>query len=41
MTSTGSEAVASRPITSEAIEAELDRRGHIVTSWSDLGSITL
>ncbi len=26
--------------TTEEIEAELDRRGHIVTSWDDLGSIT-
>ena len=41
MAITGSEETANDPITSEAIEAELDRRGHIVTSWSELGSITL
>jgi len=28
-------------ITSDEIEAELQRRGHVVTSWSELGSITL
>lgn len=28
-------------ITTEAIAAELDRRGHVVTSWDELGSITL
>lgn len=26
--------------TSEEIEAELERRGHMVTSWDDLGSVT-
>lgn len=29
------------PITPEEMEAELDRRGHIVTSWDELGAITL
>jgi hypothetical protein len=29
------------PMSSDQIEAELDRRGHIVTSWDGLGSITL
>ncbi len=29
------------PITMDAIEAELDRRGHVVTSWEELGAITL
>jgi len=29
------------PITSVEIQAELNRRGHIVTSWDELGSITL
>ncbi len=28
-------------LSTETIEAELDRRGHIVTSWDELGSITL
>lgn len=28
-------------LTAEEIEAELDRRGHVVTSWDELGSITL
>ena len=28
-------------LTSDAIEAELDRRGHIVTSWDELGAITI
>ena len=28
-------------LTPEAIESELDRRGHIVTSWDELGSITI
>lgn len=28
-------------ITTEEIAAELDRRGHIVTSWDQLGSLTL
>lgn len=30
-----------QPITDAEIEAELDRRGHIVTSWDQLGAITL
>jgi hypothetical protein len=29
------------PITDAEIEAELDRRGHVVTSWDELGDITL
>lgn len=29
------------PVTSEEIEAELNRRGHIATSWAGLGSITI
>ena len=28
-------------ITTEAIASELERRGHVVTSWDELGSITL
>ncbi len=27
--------------TTEEIEQELDRRGHIVTSWDDLGAVTI
>jgi len=41
MASTGSKTLSTKPITPEAIEAELDRRGHVVTSWGELGSITL
>lgn len=40
MTSTESEVVDS-PKSSAEIDAELDRRGHVVTSWTELGSITL
>ena len=29
------------PLTPEEISAELDRRGHIVTSWDEIGGITL
>lgn len=29
------------PITAEEMEAELERRGHVVTSWDELGTITL
>jgi hypothetical protein len=29
------------PLTPEETEAELERRGHLVTSWDELGSITL
>ncbi|MEE2683044.1 MAG: hypothetical protein VYD77_03850 [Actinomycetota bacterium] len=29
------------PQTPESIEQELDRRGHIVTSWEELGSVTI
>lgn len=28
-------------ITTEEITAELDRRGHVVTSWDELGAVTL
>lgn len=31
----------STPITTEEIEAELVRRGHVVTSWDELGAVTL
>ena len=31
----------SAPITSDEIEAELNRRGHVVTSWDGLGSVTI
>jgi hypothetical protein len=41
MASTEPEVVRSTPITSEEIESELDRRGHVATSWDELGSITL
>lgn len=41
MASSKSEVASTAPITSEEIEAELDRRGHVVTSWDELGSITL
>ncbi len=37
-TDTGGETAT---ITTEEIAAELDRRGHIVTSWDQLGSLTL
>lgn len=29
------------PTQSEALDGELERRGHVVTSWEDLGSITI
>lgn len=29
------------PLTTEQFEAELDRRGHVVTSWDELGSLTI
>ena len=29
------------PITDDEMQAELERRGHVVTSWEGLGSITL
>lgn len=41
MSSVEADVVSSAPITSEEFEAELDRRGHVVTSWDELGSITL
>jgi len=41
MASSESEVASIAPITSEEIEAELDRRGHVATSWDELGSITL
>lgn len=41
MPNTENDVVRNSPITSDEIEAELDRRGHIVTSWSELGSLTL
>lgn len=30
-----------QPITDDEMQAELERRGHVVTSWEGLGSITL
>ena len=30
-----------QPITTDESEAELDRRGHVVTSWEGLGAITI
>lgn len=41
MTITDVDDRSKQPITSEEVEAELDRRGHVVTSWEGLGSITL
>lgn len=41
MSSTETEVTRSNPVTAEEIDAELDRRGHVVTSWDELGSITL
>ena len=38
---TTDKATDTTPITTEMISAELDRAGHIVTSWDELGSITL
>ncbi|MGI9622344.1 MAG: hypothetical protein ACR2PK_05855 [Acidimicrobiales bacterium] len=35
------ERVSDGPLTPEKITAELDRRGHIVTSWDEIGAIEL
>ena len=35
------EATATTPMTSEELTKELERRGHVVTSWDEIGSITL
>lgn len=41
MTTHESTPPASAPMTDDEITAELEHRGHIVTSWDELGSVTL
>ena len=35
------EATATKPTTTEELAEVLERRGHVVTSWDEIGSITL